>query len=792
MDADAAAESLSVTETNALRVKLGLRPLYAAASAASSSTTEATHVNPRALAAAAATASAVTQRLDKSRREREEMALVGRSVVSAEDVRESAADWVASMRRSAATGPPAAATAATASTAPARTGLTAAASATGLRVAHAVDAFAEGETVVLTLRDTGLLDETAQGLADGEDELVNVNLVDSERTQVLLGRKRTAGDSGRTYAAAAAAMEADVGSGSATLLSKYDHDEAPRKATLRVEADGLVREQAGEQATRQRLQIAMSEKRVFVNLGGGGVSLASSSATATASADYLTKEEASALFAPARKKKNNLRRARSDEVEEGIEGGGGGGVDKTDISMTGSMLVSELQRQTSSTASTNDFAHVDRGSRARRGEGGGISSVVGGGNTTTATTVTTAAVGDFTVLVSAAQAAAAAVASTAGPRQRVYERLRTVDRDDVNVDEDDADLQVTLSRARRLAQLAAAERGDDTRGGGGGGVVTTDHAANLVANFVATHQSVAPATLMSSTGGEAAESSSINGGGMIINDATEFSHLLQTRQNTSINGGDMKTRVDSLVTATTSESVTADATAATAATVTTTAVAVPVGVEPPLSRKRKHWKEFTANAAAQVPGIEETTSSWVIEESGGGAGAGAGAGSREKEGRIEGEYEDSEGDNSEAEEEEEEEEEGADAIMGGGRPIVGVAGALALFAQSGALSKKEEYAGRANDKRLTTDEGDESGIKLDYRDELGRKLTPKEAYRRISYAFHGRDPSKSSRDKRMKRMLKEQALKTTTASTDTPLGILGAQQKAQEARGSAYLPLSKL
>lgn len=44
----------------------------------------------------------------------------------------------------------------------------------GLRVDHEAENFEEGETVVLTLKDQGVL-------AEDEDVLVNVNMIDDER-----------------------------------------------------------------------------------------------------------------------------------------------------------------------------------------------------------------------------------------------------------------------------------------------------------------------------------------------------------------------------------------------------------------------------------------------------------------------------------------------------------------------------------------------------------------------------------------------------------------------------------
>ena len=47
----------------------------------------------------------------------------------------------------------------------------------GLKVEHTTDAFTEGKSVILTLKDAGVLDQ------DAGDTLVNVNLAQDERTK---------------------------------------------------------------------------------------------------------------------------------------------------------------------------------------------------------------------------------------------------------------------------------------------------------------------------------------------------------------------------------------------------------------------------------------------------------------------------------------------------------------------------------------------------------------------------------------------------------------------------------
>jgi U4/U6.U5 tri-snRNP-associated protein 1 len=81
------------------------------------------------------------------------------------------------------------------------------------------------------------------------------------------------------------------------------------------------------------------------------------------------------------------------------------------------------------------------------------------------------------------------------------------------------------------------------------------------------------------------------------------------------------------------------------------------------------------------------------------------------------------------------------------------AAALALLKGSGDLKTKTMLAGRAKDARdnsLPIDEKKVDGVKIEYRDEFGRELTKKEAYRQLCYRFHGYGPGKMKKDKRLK------------------------------------------
>ena len=108
----------------------------------------------------------------------------------------------------------------------------------------------------------------------------------------------------------------------------------------------------------------------------------------------------------------------------------------------------------------------------------------------------------------------------------------------------------------------------------------------------------------------------------------------------------------------------------------------------------------------------------------------------------------------------EEEEEDLDHIdLVHNQPIKGrgMAATLALLKGSKDLERKEEIIGRTKDAKTNIDYSqhitpreDAKDIKIEYRDSLGRKLTPKEAYRQMCYDFHGYGTSKKKTEKRLR------------------------------------------
>jgi hypothetical protein len=103
-------------------------------------------------------------------------------------------------------------------------------------------------------------------------------------------------------------------------------------------------------------------------------------------------------------------------------------------------------------------------------------------------------------------------------------------------------------------------------------------------------------------------------------------------------------------------------------------------------------------------------------------------------------------------EEEEEADEETDEQMAfiHGQPLVarGMAATLELLKGSGDLRNKVELAGRAKDPRQVDDK--DYGVKIEYRDKMGRELTKKEAFRQLSYRFHGFGPGTKKREKKMR------------------------------------------
>ena len=140
----------------------------------------------------------------------------------------------------------------------------------------------------------------------------------------------------------------------------------------------------------------------------------------------------------------------------------------------------------------------------------------------------------------------------------------------------------------------------------------------------------------------------------------------------------------------------------------------------------------------------------------------------------------------------------------------GVAAALGLLAGAGDLNsgrRQEAQVGRAKDTRRFHEEdvapgamGD--GVKIEYRDADGRLLTRKEAFRQMSYKFHGHGPKQKKQDKRKKELEELDAqeqfdaakhgtsaalMKTLSATGQAHMALSGGAVSASRALGSSYV-----
>uniref|UniRef100_A0A6I8SAK9 SART1, U4/U6.U5 tri-snRNP-associated protein 1 n=1 Tax=Xenopus tropicalis TaxID=8364 RepID=A0A6I8SAK9_XENTR len=102
-------------------------------------------------------------------------------------------------------------------------------------------------------------------------------------------------------------------------------------------------------------------------------------------------------------------------------------------------------------------------------------------------------------------------------------------------------------------------------------------------------------------------------------------------------------------------------------------------------------------------------------------------------------------------------------------------------------SRREEYRGFTQD--FKEKEGYRPDVKIEYVDETGRKLCPKEAFRQLSHRFHGKGSGKMKTERRMKK-LDEEALLKKMSSSDTPLGTVALLQEKQKAQKTPYIVLS--
>ncbi|OQR67454.1 hypothetical protein BIW11_13517 [Tropilaelaps mercedesae] len=158
----------------------------------------------------------------------------------------------------------------------------------GIEIAHKQDRIKEGQTVVLTLKDQGVLD-------GGDDVLENVNLVDDERVEKSNFNKKRGVNTYDPY------EDAEVDEFGIVhrknVLSKYDEEIAgPKKESFRVGVNKEERRQQELEAIRNKLQQKQKESLVLP--------------LPELARDYMTADE----MASFKKPKKKVRKIRKREM----------------------------------------------------------------------------------------------------------------------------------------------------------------------------------------------------------------------------------------------------------------------------------------------------------------------------------------------------------------------------------------------------------------------------------------------------------------------------------------------
>lgn len=124
----------------------------------------------------------------------------------------------------------------------------------------------------------------------------------------------------------------------------------------------------------------------------------------------------------------------------------------------------------------------------------------------------------------------------------------------------------------------------------------------------------------------------------------------------------------------------------------------------------------------------------------------------------------------------------------------GISGALRLLKERGSLKETVDWGGRNTDKKKSklvgiNDPDEPKEIRIERVDEFGRIMTPKEAFRKLSHAFHGKEPGKMKKEKRIKQAQEELKMKKMKNS-DTPSLSVERMREAQSRLQTPYLVLS--
>ena len=174
----------------------------------------------------------------------------------------------------------------------------------GMRVRHGLEDVAEGETMILTLKDSSILDDKLQGINEEDDELENVNVAQERKRQKA--KKAATKRSDNPFGA----DDEDAGK---KILSKYDEED---------EDEGLTLDAAGAIDAAEEKRKVDIKRRLAASLGGVSVNAVAETADVRKremsefmSAAEVAEEAAAKFNKPKKKRRKKLREKKFDISE---------------------------------------------------------------------------------------------------------------------------------------------------------------------------------------------------------------------------------------------------------------------------------------------------------------------------------------------------------------------------------------------------------------------------------------------------------------------------------------------
>ncbi|KAH3855507.1 U4/U6.U5 tri-snRNP-associated protein 1-like isoform X5 [Dreissena polymorpha] len=166
----------------------------------------------------------------------------------------------------------------------------------GLKVQHDVSSFKEGQTVILTLKDRGILDEE-----DEAETLINVNMVDSEKADKFVELMKKKPD----YNPYDDGEEDEYGMFKPKeVLSKYDEEIAgkERMKEFKLGARGSYSAEEDKQMERIKAELRAQSQTL--------------SSARTILTEYMTPEEAQSTFKKVKKKVRKIRKKKALRADD--------------------------------------------------------------------------------------------------------------------------------------------------------------------------------------------------------------------------------------------------------------------------------------------------------------------------------------------------------------------------------------------------------------------------------------------------------------------------------------------